>query len=105
MKKRWVLMSAVLSVLLFNGVLFFWARLIISQCKQNLDVSNGGCEPPLPLSLKKFFLDARHGLSSLFVRSPSSHQATAAANIRRWQADPTANVPAEALTMPPGDPI
>ena len=39
------------------------------------------------------------------IRSPSSHQATAVADIRRWQADPTRNAPAEALTMPPGDPI
>ncbi len=39
------------------------------------------------------------------IRSPSSHQATAVADIRRWQADPTRNVPAKALTMPPGDPI
>ena len=39
------------------------------------------------------------------IRSPSAHQATAAADIRRWQADPTGNLPAEALTMPPGDPI
>lgn len=39
------------------------------------------------------------------IRTPSAHQATAAADIRRWQADPKGNVPAEALTMPPGDPI
>jgi hypothetical protein len=37
--------------------------------------------------------------------TPSAHQATAAADIRRWQADPKGNVPVEALTMPPGDPI
>ena len=39
------------------------------------------------------------------IRTPSAHQATAAADIRRWQADPKGNVPVEALTMPPGDPI
>jgi hypothetical protein len=39
------------------------------------------------------------------IRTPSAHQATAAADIRRWQADPEGNVPVEALTMPPGDPI
>ncbi|MDO7672436.1 MAG: zinc-dependent metalloprotease, partial [OM182 bacterium] len=47
---------------------------------------------------------ARLASSLESIRSPSSHQATAAADIRRWQADPTGNVPAEALTMPPGDP-
>ena len=39
------------------------------------------------------------------IRTPSAHQATAASDIRRWQADPKGNVPVEALTMPPGDPI
>ena len=39
------------------------------------------------------------------IRTPSAHQATAAADIRRWQADPKGNVPVDALTMPPGDPI
>lgn len=48
---------------------------------------------------------ARLASSLESIRSPSSHQATAAADIRRWQADPTRNAPAEALTMPPGDPI
>ena len=48
---------------------------------------------------------ARLASSLESMRSPSSHQATALADIRRWQAAPTGNVPAEALTMPPGDPI
>jgi hypothetical protein len=48
---------------------------------------------------------ARLASSLESIRSPSSHQATAVADIRRWQADPTRNAPAEALTMPPGDPI
>ena len=48
---------------------------------------------------------ARLASSLESIRSPSSHQATAVADIRRWQADPTVNVPAEGLTMPPGDPI
>ena len=48
---------------------------------------------------------ARLASSLESIRSPSSHQATAVADIRRWQADPTRNVPAKALTMPPGDPI
>ena len=39
------------------------------------------------------------------IRTLSAHQATAAADIRRWQADPKGNVPVDALTMPPGDPI
>ena len=39
------------------------------------------------------------------MRTPSAHQATAAADIRRWQADPEDAMPAEALEMPPGDPI
>lgn len=48
---------------------------------------------------------ARLASSLESIRSPSSHQTTAVADIRRWQADPTRNAPAEALTMPPGDPI
>ena len=48
---------------------------------------------------------ARLASSLESIRSPSSHQATAVADIRRWQAAPTRNAPAEALTMPPGDPI
>ena len=48
---------------------------------------------------------ARLASSLESIRSPSSHQATAVADIRRWQADPTRNVPSKALTMPPGDPI
>ena len=48
---------------------------------------------------------ARLASSLESIRSPSSHQTTAVADIRRWQADPTGSVPAEALTMPPGDPI
>ena len=48
---------------------------------------------------------ARLASSLESIRSPSSHQATAVADIRRWQADPTRSVPAKALTMPPGDPI
>ncbi len=39
------------------------------------------------------------------LRSPSAHQATVAADIRRWQADPVAGKPGPALQMPAGDPI
>ena len=39
------------------------------------------------------------------LRNPSAHQATAAADIRRWQVNPEAAQPAPALRMPPGDPI
>jgi len=42
---------------------------------------------------------ARLASSLESMRSPSSHQATALTDIRRWQADPTGNVPAKALTM------
>ncbi len=35
----------------------------------------------------------------------SAHEFAAAADIRRWQANPAENTPAKALAMPPGDPI
>ncbi len=38
-------------------------------------------------------------------RNQSAHRSTAAADIRRWQANPTLNEPAKPLAMPPGDPI
>ena len=39
------------------------------------------------------------------LRNPTAHQTTAAADIRRWQADPVAGKPGPALQMPAGDPI
>lgn len=39
------------------------------------------------------------------LRSPTAHQASAAADIRRWQQNPAAAMPGPALQMPPGDPI
>ncbi|MCY4265719.1 MAG: zinc-dependent metalloprotease [Gammaproteobacteria bacterium] len=39
------------------------------------------------------------------LESPSAHQATAAADIRRWQTDPVAGRPGPSLQMPAGDPI
>ena len=39
------------------------------------------------------------------LRNPSAHQSTAAADIRRWQANPEAAMPEAALAMPAGDPI
>jgi len=39
------------------------------------------------------------------LRNPNAHQATAAADIRRWQRDPEGAMPEPALQMPPGDPI
>lgn len=39
------------------------------------------------------------------LRNPGAHQATIAADIRRWQQNPTEIVPATPLQLPPGDPI
>lgn len=39
------------------------------------------------------------------MRSKSPHQATIAADIRRWQQNPAEFTPAAALQLPPGDPI
>ncbi|MEZ5489720.1 MAG: zinc-dependent metalloprotease [Gammaproteobacteria bacterium] len=37
--------------------------------------------------------------------NPNAHQASAAADIRRWQRDPASVISGPALRMPPGDPI
>ncbi|NKB32714.1 MAG: hypothetical protein GKR91_06415 [Pseudomonadales bacterium] len=39
------------------------------------------------------------------TRNPNPHQATVAADIRRWQQRPEDTVPVPALQLPPGDPI
>lgn len=39
------------------------------------------------------------------IRTPSAHEYAVAADIRRWQQDPMAAMPASALEMPAGDPI
>jgi hypothetical protein len=57
--------------------------------------------------VKAILADRLNGLAAELesLRSPSPYEASAAADIRRWQQRGEGSIPEPALAMPPGDPI